>query len=140
MTGKDIPSLTDEGWYNQQELGQVERVLTYSTGDGKSQVKVKAHVLSGAVSESLEAKHTKFNKQTGEFDLDSEAYLKDIVKQVFRLDENKYRAIMGNKSSDLRTKLRDLATEIIGLAMGEEEIEHEKNLESPEASSTSLME
>ena len=138
MTEKDtIPSINDEAWYSHQELGKNETVITYNTGEGNAQVKVTAHVLSGAVVESIESKHMKLNTQTGEIELDTDAYLRDIVKQVFRLNEQTFKAIMDNKSSDLRTKLRNLATETIGLTMDEQEIELEKNWESPEPSTTS---
>ena len=90
MTGdektNEIPSLNDEAWLGKQELGASEHVIEYHTGGVKSQVKVKAHVLSGAVVESIEGKHTRLNKKTGDIDMDTDAYLKDIVKQVFALD------------------------------------------------------
>jgi len=140
MKRDEIPSLTDEEWYSKQELGKIETVLTYNTGGGTAQVRVVAHVLSGSVVESMTSKHTRLNTKTGEIELDTDAYIKDLIKQVFRLDEAKYRAIMDNKSSDLRMKLRDLATKVSGLELTEQEIEHEKNSESPEPSTTSLTE
>ena len=137
MENDTIPSINDEAWFSQNELGKIDKVITYNTGEGTAQVRVTAHILSGAVAESIEAKHSALNEKTGEIDLNTDAYLRDIIKQVFRMNDATYRAVMDNKSADLRSKLRALATQTIGLTMDEQEIELEKNLGSPEPSTTS---
>ena len=131
MTQK-IRSLTDKEWISENELGTIEEVIEYHNGEELKQVKVVAHVLSGAELDAIEAKYSRFDSNTGKIDIDSDKYNKARMCSIFKLDEESLNKILANKSSDLRLKLMQLMNRISGATLSDEEVEAEKNSESPE--------
>jgi len=132
MTKKIIRSLTDKEWISENELGTIEEVIEYRSGEEVFQVNAVAHVLSGAEHDAIEAKYSKYNSKTEEFDIDSEGYNKAKMCATFKLDEETLNQIYDNKSSDLRMKMMQLMNRASGVTLTDEEVEAEKNSESPE--------
>lgn len=131
MTTK-IRSLTDKEWISENELGTIEEVIEYHNGEELKQVRVVAHVLSGSELDAIEAKYSKYNAKTGDFNIDTEGYNKAKMCAVFKVDEASLDQIFNNKSSDLRIKMMMLMNRASGAALTEDEVESEKNSESPE--------
>jgi len=130
---KIVMNLTDSKWVSTNELGKIEEVIEYHNGEETMKVNVVAYVLSGAESDAIEAKHSKFNTKTEEIDIDSEGYNKAKLCATFKIDENTLDQIFNNKSSDLRMQMMKLMNRVSGASLTKEQVEEEKNLESPEA-------
>jgi hypothetical protein len=122
-----VRSITDEDWMSEEELGVVEKVIEYHTGkdSGKGKVKVKAKVLSGSQSRTIEVAHT--SMVDNELKLDQDAFIKDLIRTTFGLTEQQYVKILSNKSGDLMNQIRTLALEMSGISIDDEEKEKEKN-------------
>ena len=120
-----IGRLTDETWATENECGSVERTLEYQTSQGLKKVLVKAKVLSGSDTRTLEVKHT-HEVDVGNLKLDTEGYIIDLIRTTYGLTEEQYTNICDNKPGDLISKMRTLAMELNGLAMEDQEIEKEK--------------
>lgn len=137
MVEETIPELADESWQKENELGKVTEVIEYQTGTGIARVSVTGNILSGAQVEALEAKYMTTDNQ-GNVTMDTTKYMRELQKLVLGMSGDKFQSIMDNKPADLRMKLRDFVTRIVGLS-GEEEIKEEKNSEGP-APSTNTSE
>jgi len=127
-----IASLTDKEWIDKKELGTIEEVIEYRNGEETKKVKVVAHVLSGSELEAIESVHSNFNADTFKTEVDSEGYNRAKMCAVFKIDERTLDKLLSNKSGDLRTKLLMLMNRATGAVLTEEEVESEKNSESPE--------
>ena len=128
-----ISSITDKDWASKNELGTIEEIIEYSSGEEIKQVKVVAHILSGAESDAIDSKYSSFNTETNKLDVDSDGMTKAKMCKVFRIDSDTYDLIMNNKSSDLRLKMMMLMNRVSGASNTVEDIDKEKNSESPEA-------
>ena len=127
-----IASLTDKEWISKKELGTIEEVIEYRNGEETKKVKVVAHVLSGSELEAIESVHSNFNADTFKTEVDSEGYNRAKMCAVFKIDEKTLDKLQSNKSANLRTKLLILMNRATGAVLTKEEVESEKNSESPE--------
>jgi hypothetical protein len=134
MKDEEIPSLTDREWARQDELGSITEVVEYSTGDGLKQVNVTVQLISGEEIEAIEADCAVFNEDGSLESIDKERFTRLLQSRMFGVDEETMNDILKNKSSDLRNKLVMLTARLSGDNLSEEEIEKEKNLESPATS------
>lgn len=132
MSKETIKSLTDREWISENELGTIEEIIEYSSGEERKKIKVVAHILSGAELDAIESKYSSFDMDTGKLSMDSDGYNKAKMCKVFKVDEKTLDQIFNNKSADLRTKMMVLMNRATGAGLSTEGIEKEKNLESPE--------
>ena len=130
MEKETIPSLTDEAWAKQDELGTMEKVLEYTTQTGTQKVKAVAHIVSGSEVEALTATHTKIDKD-GKPSMDSKTFQRDLMKLVFRMNGNQIQAIFDHKSNALRSQMATLANEACGASLDADKVEEQKNSASP---------
>ena len=126
MDDNKIPSLTDEAWAKQDELGTIERTMEYNTANGKRKVNAVAHIVSGSEMEALSASLMETDKD-GKPKLDDAKFSREVLKLVFRLDGSLLQNIYENKSSDLRSNLSIFANEVCGMDLTKEEVEEQKN-------------
>lgn len=120
-----IPSLTDENWASKPELGTIEKVLEYMSGDELKKVNAVAHIPSGTVIETLEEE---FAETDGDqVTINSKGYNRALWKVVFGINDRILDDIMNNKSANLRTQMILFANEACGLALSDDEIEDQKN-------------
>ena len=130
MDEKKIPLLTDKEWSEKNELGSVTEVVEYATGDGPKQVSVSVQLISGEEIEAIEAECASFEEDGTLKEIDKERFTLLRQCRMFNVDEKTMKNILKNKSSDLRNQLIMLSARLSG-DLSEEEIEQQKNLESP---------
>ena len=131
MTKEVIRSITDKEWASENELGTIEEIIEYSSGEEIKKVKVVAHVLSGAESDAIDSKFTSFDMETEKMNVDSEGLNRAKMCKIFRIDEETYDLISNNKSSDLKLKMMILMNRVTGASRSKKEIDKEKNSPSP---------
>ena len=131
MTKEVIRSITDKEWASENELGTIEEIIEYSSGEEIKKVKVVAHVPSGGESDAIDSKYTSFDIDTGKMNVDSEGLNKAKMCKIFRIDEETYDLISNNKSSDLKLKMMILMNRVTGASRSKKEIDKEKNSPSP---------
>jgi len=131
MTKEVIRSITDKEWASENELGTIEEIIEYSSGEEIKKVKVVAHVPSGGESDAIDSKYTSFDIESGKMNVDSEGLNKAKMCKIFRIDEETYDLISNNKSSDLKLKMMMLMNRVTGASRSKKEIDKEKNSPSP---------
>jgi len=131
MTKEVIRSITDKEWASENELGTIEEIIEYSSGEEIKKVKVVAHVPSGGESDAIDSKYTSFDMESGKMNVDSEGLNKAKMCKIFRIDEETYDLISNNKSSDLKLKMMILMNRVTGASRSKKEIDKEKNSPSP---------
>jgi len=131
MTKEVIRSITDKEWASENELGTIEEIIEYSSGEEIKKVKVVAHVPSGGESDAIDSKYTSFDIESGKMNVDSEGLNKAKMCKIFRIDEETYDLISNNKSSDLKLKMMILMNRVTGASRSKKEIDKEKNSPSP---------
>ena len=131
MTKEVIRSITDKEWASENELGTIEEIIEYSSGEEIKKVKVVAHVPSGGESDAIDSKYTSFDMESGKMNVDSEGLNKAKMCKIFRIDEETYDLISNNKSSDLKLKMMMLMNRVTGASRSKKEIDKEKNSPSP---------
>lgn len=133
MTKKEIetPSIYDKEWQEKKELGTIDKTFVYVGVDGqKSKVTARATIHPGHQFEILTEQNTTKSK-SGIDKLDMKKQSRSIMKLVYGIDGTGLNNILQNKGPDLYTQMKLFAYEISGLSLSEDEIEEEKNLESP---------
>lgn len=125
----EIPSLTDSKWANVKELGQIEEIWEYQTGEGKKKVKAVAFIVSGEELKEIEHKFVKMNLDTEQVDMDADGYEIARLARIYHMDAESVKAIFTNKSSELRQKMVALANKVSGYET--KKVKQEKNSDSP---------
>lgn len=131
MDKDEISNLTDVGWASENELGTIEEIVEYKSGEQTKRVKVVAHILSGAELDAIEAVHSKIDLENDDVHIDVAGFNRAKMCRIFRIDEKTLDLIFNNKSSNLRTKLTELANRVSGAKLSEKEQKREKNSDSP---------
>lgn len=135
MPKEKIPSMNDKEWSSKNELGSKTEVIEYFTAEGMKQVKATVKLVSGEEIEAIEKECSEIDMAADDpistITIDQEKFAMLRTCGIFDIDEETYHDINKNKSSDLRNKMVVIANKFTGANLSEEEIENEKNLESP---------
>jgi len=138
MPEGDIPSMNDKEWSSKDELGTREEIIEYQTADGKKQVRVTVHLISGEEIEAIEAASSTIDVENEEnpVEIDQEKFAMLRLCRIYDISEDTYYDIMRNKPADLRNQMNILANKLAGSNLSKKEIETEKNSDSPVTSPT----
>jgi len=127
----ETPRLSDKDWSKKNELGTTEELVKYRTPEGPKEVLVTVAMISGAEEEAIEDQCKFRDPETGTYDIADTKVTMLKFCRMFGIDEETYHDIMHNKPGDLRNKLIMLQAKYSGIDLSFDEIENEKNLESP---------